>query len=338
MSAKLIQRAALTLTLLVASTGLAQAQYYNPCACLQPVAQTCYQTVPVTEMRPTVRKVMKPVTEVKYVEQPVTEYHPVTEQRTAEIPTVSYQNVTECQTVQRTIPNWQTAYHPVPKMSPCQYDPSPTFAGWMNRNMYGLRAAVTPDYYVSRQYAPQTVAQTIPVTRQVAIRGTRQVTYNVTRMETKQTTRRVAVNTTRYVEAEETVMTPVTVYRTVPTGTSVVYAPWGTTQTVLAPSADPISRSATNSDKFERTTDKSKDATNLKNLDEGPVKRSSFEADGLKNSDPFPPDAKVKSSSDVHVGSNDRAASDAVRVSRWRPTGAAELNGPQLIAPSIASR
>jgi len=50
------------------------AQYYDPCnVCqpVQPVAQTCYQTVPVTQYVPEKRTVMKPVTEYKNVEQKV---------------------------------------------------------------------------------------------------------------------------------------------------------------------------------------------------------------------------------------------------------------------------
>ena len=89
----------------------------------------------------------------------------------------------------------------------------------MNRTAYSVRSAFTPNYYVSRQYVPRIVSQTVPVTRQVAVRGTQQVTYNVTRYEAHKTTRRVAVNTVKYVESEETVSQPVTVYRTVPTGT-----------------------------------------------------------------------------------------------------------------------
>ena len=147
MFVKLIRRASLCAAVaLTASASVAEAQFWNNCGCAQPVAQTCYQTVPVTQYQQVKRKVMKPVTEVKYVEQPVTEYVPVTEQKTAEIPTVRYQNVTEYKQVQRQTGYWSTNYQCINKMSPCEYDPSPTFGGWINRNMLSFRNAVTPNY------------------------------------------------------------------------------------------------------------------------------------------------------------------------------------------------
>lgn len=343
MSAKLIHRAIVSSAVMIASaTSVAHAQFwYNPCACAQPVAQTCYQTVPVTEYRPTVRKVMKPVTETKYVEQPVTEYVPVTEQKTAEVPVVNYQNVTEYHTVQRNAGYWQTAYHPVAKMSPCQYDPTPTFGGWLNRNLYGLRAALTPNYIASRQFVPRTVTQTVPVTRQVAVRSTRQVTYNVTKYEPRQTTRRVAVNTTKFVEAEETVMSPVTVYRTVPTGTSIAYgfAPFGAaTQTVLAPTPAAAPRSAANPDAFKRSSEPTRDAKNLKELDNNPVKRSSYDSTNDSNDPFFKNNSGAKLNTPAPEPPAAKAAPSIARVSRWRPTRTARSSGPNLIAPTVASR
>jgi hypothetical protein len=190
---------------------------------LVPVAQTCYQTVPVTEYQEIKRTVERPVVETRYVDQEVTAYRPITEARVQEVPIVNYQSVTEYQTVTRDMGQWVTQRECISRPAPCQYDPRPGILGGMNRFGYSLRSAFTPSFRTRRDYVPNYVAQTIPITRQVAIPGTRQVTYNVTRMEPYQTTRKVAVNSVRMVAEEFTQMQPVTVMRTVPTGTRVAY-------------------------------------------------------------------------------------------------------------------
>ena len=341
---RLKQSIALTVALSAVAGSLASAQYYDPCnVCAQPVAQTCYQTVPVTEYRPEVRKVMKAVPETKYVDQTFTEYVPVTEQKTANVQTVNYQNVTECRQVSRDMGGWQTQYQPVPKMSACDYDKRPTFMGWLNRNAYSVRSAFTPNYRVTRSYQPNIVTQNIPVTRQVAVPSTRQVTYNVTRYEARQTTRKVAVQTTKYVEAEETVMTPRTVYRTVPTGTAITYGavPYGvpTSRTALAPVPDPVS--ASGSDSYKRS-DATREADSTdKNT---PIKRSSYETAPTNTTDPFfSEDSRVAPVADpiATTASSSRPVPSAVRVSRgWRPTGSTNVaqSGPKLVAPKVASR
>lgn len=188
-----------------------------------PVAQTCYQTVPVTEYQEVKRKVERPVVETRYVDQEVTAYRPVTETRVQEVPTVDYQNVTEYQTVTRDMGRWVAQREYFNRPTPCQYDGRPGLAGALNRFGYSVRSTFTPNYRTRRQYIPNYVAQTVPVTRQVAVRGTRKVTYNVTRMEPYKTTRKVAVNSVRMVADEVTEMRPVTVMKTVPTGTRVSY-------------------------------------------------------------------------------------------------------------------
>lgn len=222
----------------------------------QPIMQTCYQTVPVTEFQQVKQTVRRPIVETRYVEQPVTEYVPVTEQKTCEVPTVSYQNVTEMRTQTKNMGYWVTRYQPNCRPSPCEVDSRPGMAGWWNRTTHQIGSAFTPRYTAQREYVARTCVQTVPVTRQVAIQGTRQVAYNVTTMVAKQSTRKVAVNEVRYVDEEVTAMRPVTVMRTVPIGSQMAFAPMGGTatawgpvwgsQTVLAPTADPnFSRSAT---------------------------------------------------------------------------------------------
>jgi hypothetical protein len=230
---------------LVCLQGTATAQLYpgyNPCQqCLQPVAQTCYRTVPVTEYRAFKQIVQRPVAETKYVDQTVTAYRPVTETKTASIPTVSYHNVTECQTVQRNVGHWQATSYVNPKISPCQYDPRPNIFGWLNRTGYSIRQTFTPRVVTRRQYIQQLVTQNVPVTRRVATHGTRQVTYQVTRMVPYTTTRKVAVNTVRYVSTEVTSMRPVTVMRSVPIGTATAFLPLGIgTATALQPVPEPV--------------------------------------------------------------------------------------------------
>lgn len=326
----------------------ASAQFYDPCnVCqpVQPVAQTCYQTVPVTEYRQEQRTVMKPITEMKTVEQKFTEVVPITEQRTADVPYVTYQNVTECQQVTRDLGGWQTAYQPVAKMAPCQYDPNPTFGGWLNRTAYSIRSSFTPNYRTVRSYQPNVVTQAVPVTRQVAVRQTRKVTYNVTRYETRESSRMVQVPTTRYEKVVENVNVPVTVYRTVPTGTAITYgvSPYGytTSRTVLGPTPDPISgtRSAdSTNDKYNRSNG-SRAADKPDNTGTNPVKKISDEAD--KGFDPFPEGVHVDHNSDTQVTATTRKLPSAVRVSGWRPTGSVTSEqpelGPKLLAPIVAS-
>jgi hypothetical protein len=203
--------------------------------CMQPVMQTVYRQVPVVEYQPTRQTVKKPVIETKYVDQAVTEYKPVTETKYVEVPTVSYQDVQECQTVYRNMGYWQTRNEPICKTSPCQYDNRPGFIGWMNRTSLELTNALTPNYRTSREYVPQTIAQTVPVTRRVAIQGSRQVSYNVTNMVAYQTTRKVAVNETKWIDEEVTVMKPTTVVKTMAVGTQITYQPLGGTATALRP-------------------------------------------------------------------------------------------------------
>jgi len=229
----------------------------NPCACATPVAQPCYQTVPVTEYRQVRQVVRKPVYETKYVNQKVTMYKPVTETRTVDVPTLRYENVTECRTVYRNCGYWQTRYQHVNLPSPCEYDPRPDVFGWLNRTAYSIRATFTPRVIARRQYVPRTVAQQIPVTRTIAHRGTRKVTYNVTRMVPYTTTRKVAVNTVRYVTQEVVRNQPVTVWRRVPIGSTIAYsAPTTVSQTVLAPTPDPVSSAkAPNKDRTANSED-----------------------------------------------------------------------------------
>ena len=352
-----------SIVVLIASAGTASAQYYDPCCppnpcvqCVQPVVQNCYQTVPVTEYQEVKQTVQRPIVETEYVEQPVTEYVPITEQRTAMVPQTEYDTITECQTVCRDMGQWVTRREAIHRPSPCEYDPRPSLAGWWNRTAYGMRSAFSPRQTVRREYVPNMVAQTIPVQRRVARQSMRQVTYNVTRMEARQTTRKVAVNKVRYVAEEVTAMRPVTVMRTIPTGTSVAYAvspfgatsvayaPFGVTTTALAPTADPVSarRSPTpvtaEGDQYKREAKKDepfkKDdesgasldhRTNKPVLPEGftPIKKRAAASEIAQAKPKFSP--RVPS---------------AVRVTQWndrsRAIAAAEQSGPQLIAPQVA--
>ena len=227
---------------------------------LQPVMQTVYQQVPVTEYQAVKQTVQRQVMETKYVDQAITAYRPVTETRMAEVPTVSYQDVTEYQTVMKNAGFWRTRYEPVAKLTPCQYDSRPGMIGWMNRTNAEVRNAFTPNQVARREYCPQCVAQQVATTRRVAINGTRQVAYNVTRMEAYQTTQKVAVAVPRTEAVEVTVMKPVTIVKTMAVGTQVTYQPMGAagTATALQPQPDAIgrgtipSRTATNKDELDK--------------------------------------------------------------------------------------
>ncbi len=209
---------------------------------VQPVMQTVYRQVPVTEYQPVKEIARRQVFETKYVDQAVTAYRPITETKVADVPTVSYQNVTECQTQYRNAGYWRTRCEPNCKMSPCQYDQRPGLVGWFSRTSYEMTSAFQPNYRTSREYVPQTIAQAVPVTRQVAIQGSRQVSYNVTRMEPYQTTQKVAYSVPRWEDTEVTVMKPITVVKTMAVGTQVTYVPIGSgaAATAFGPVPDSI--------------------------------------------------------------------------------------------------
>ena len=233
---------------LVALASSASAQYlYDPCnicapaVVMQPVTETVYREVPVTKYRAEARVVQKPVVRTAYEERKVTAYRPVTIQQTAEVPAMTYQQVTECRPVTANNSYWRTAWQPVPKMHPLQYDPSPTLLGEMNRWSYATRMAFTPNYVPRREFVPNVVAYNVPVTRTVAVPTTRQVSYNVTRMEPYETTQRVAVQKIEYVDQTVTAMVPYTEMTTMAVGTTTRYAfvdPSGTTATARGPVPD----------------------------------------------------------------------------------------------------
>ncbi len=276
-------RAAITAAV-VLSMSAANAQFYGngcsscgpvaapaaACTPIQPVQTTCYQTVPVTTYRQEKQTVREPYYRTVYEDRQVTVMKPVTTQREVEIPTVNYQTVTEHRTVHRDMGRWITRYTPVQKCSPCQVDPRPGFIGWLNRTGYAFRTAFRPNYYRSRQYVPNMMACTVPITRQVAVRGTRRVTVNETRMVAEKKTERVAVQKLDYRERVVTVTRPQVAYRTVPIGSQLAYgygsygygattafAPIIESRTALTPEPDPISgtRSARADDEKEPFSD-----------------------------------------------------------------------------------
>ncbi len=209
---------------------------------MQPVSVPCYQTVPVTTYEPHHCTVMKPVVHTEIIEQPVTECRPICEQRTAQIPTCTYQPVTEFVQQTRDAGCWHTYAQCTPRCSPCQYDPNPGLIGWMNRTGYEMRMAFTPPVQYHRQWVPNYITTSVPVTRMVAQHSVRTVTYNVTRMEQFHTVQKVPISRVVMVPEEITVQRPVTVYRTIPIGTSVAWVPSGSliggTATALGPTPD----------------------------------------------------------------------------------------------------
>ncbi|HCS54123.1 hypothetical protein [Rubinisphaera sp.] len=219
---------------------------YDPCnVCSQ--QQVVYRQVPVTEYRQVTQTVRKPVVETAYEDRQFTEYKTVYETKTATIPTVSYQNVTECQTVQRDMGRWVSYQQQNQKISPCAYDGSPGLFGMFNRTRQSIKNVFTPSVTTHRQYQPNIVAQQVPVTRQVAIRGEQTVSYQVARVVPETTTRQVAVRKIRWEDEQVVASLPVTSYRTVPIGTQTAYGfvPFqeggNSSVTAQAPVPDPIS-------------------------------------------------------------------------------------------------
>jgi hypothetical protein len=205
------------------SCGPVTTSMASSCVPIQPVQTTCYQQVPVTTYRQEEQKVREPFYKTSYVDREVTVMKPMTTQRTVEVPTVSYRTVTESRTVNRDMGRWVTRYTPAKKSSPCQVDARPGVIGWLNRTGYSFRSAFKPNYYTARQYVPKMMACTVPVSRQVAVRGTKRMTYNETKMVAHKETERVAVQKLQYRERVVKVMRPQTAYRTVPIGSQLAY-------------------------------------------------------------------------------------------------------------------
>ena len=267
---------------IVLSMSAADAQFYGDgcpacgpvstpvasCVPIQPVQTTCYQTVPVTTYKQERQTVKVPYYETEYQEREVTVMRPVTSSREVEVPTVSHHNVTEYHAVNRDMGRWVTRYQPIKKCTACQVDPRLGLIGWLNRTGYSFRTAFMPNYTTSRHYVPNMMACTVPVTRQVAVRGTRRVTVNETRMVAERKTERIPVQRLAWRKETRTVMRPQTAYRTVPIGTQLAYG-YGShryggyglgsvttfvpailedSRTVLAPTPDPISENPRTAD------------------------------------------------------------------------------------------
>jgi hypothetical protein len=212
-----------------------------PCqTVMQPVAQACYQAVPVTEYHPVKQTVRRPKVEARIVNQDVVEYIPQTEIRTVDVPVTTYQNVTEHQCVTRNAGYFQTHVQANYRPSPCEYDNRRTALGWMNRTAYEFRSMFVPTHTVHRQFVPQQITEMVPVTRRVAVQCNKQVSYQVTKMVAQRTTRQVAVNHHTYEDVETTVHVPRTVMRHVPIGTQTSFAPLGpgSSQIGLQPTPD----------------------------------------------------------------------------------------------------
>lgn len=237
-----------------------------------PVTQQCYRTVPVTEYQQVRERVRRPVTEVEYVEQPCTTYRPVTETRTVDVPVTTYQDVVEYKQVATNGGHWQTRYQSTQKMSACQYDPRNDIFGFFNRTGYSIRSAFTPNMVATREFVPQNCVAQVPVTRRVPQTCVQQQSYQVTKYVPETTTRKVAVNKVRWVEDEVVALKPVTVMKTIASGTQTAwtYAPAGATvissapisnnsAISLAPSPDPISAKPSNSTNRTATRPRNED-------------------------------------------------------------------------------
>lgn len=224
---------------------------------MQPVAQTCYQSVPVTEYHPVTQTVRRPKIEARIVNQDVVEYIPQTEVHTVDVPTVTYQNVTEQQQVCRNVAHVQTHIQQNYRPSPCEYDNRRNLMGWMNRSAYEFRSMFVPTHTVHRQMIPQTIVENVPVTRRVAVHGSKQVSYNVTKMVAQRSTRQVAMNHVSYEDVQTTTHVPRVVMKSVPIGTQMSFTP-------LGPSSSSLSLQPTPDSAMSRSPAPNRSANSLK--------------------------------------------------------------------------
>ena len=304
---------------------------FNPCCqntCCQNLQQVSYQSaavpvyksVPVTEMRSVKQVVRKPVEEVKYVDQQITEYKQVMEQKTAQIPSVSYQNVTQYKTQTRDYGKWVSYKESIPKVSPCQYDSSPGLLGWWNRTGYRVRSTFTPNSITRRYYQPNVVAQQIPITTQVPVRTMKTMTYNVAKVVPVTRTEKVAVKTIRYEDQVITAQVPVTVMKNVPIGTQTAFGfiPYdgNGTQTATGPTPDPISTKKTaKGDKDDKTSMNTTPRKKPVTYDTELTDATAWKSQSVVQNKPLPqPKSSAKS-----FPLSPSSPPSIVQVSGWRP-------------------
>ncbi|QDT17778.1 hypothetical protein [Alienimonas californiensis] len=234
--------------------------------------------VPVTKYVSVQETVKRPRTVTRYEEREFTEMMPQTETRTAMAQQVNYRPVANTQTVVKDAGYWQTRRIANPKMSPCQYDPRPGFAGSLNRFGYNVRSAFTPKYTTQRQYVPQQMACNVTTHSQVAEVTNVPQTYQVTTMVPVIKKRQVAVQEVVWEDQQVTAMKPVTeyqersrtVYNYLPSTDPVAVAYLsgrGTTATALRPETDsgfdsvPTRSADASSEKYKRDEAKDFDDT-----------------------------------------------------------------------------
>jgi hypothetical protein len=234
-------------------------------------------------------------------------------------------------TVQRDCGHWVAQLHERPMISPCQYDSRPDIFGFMNRTGYSLRMAFTPRYWTERMYVPNVVAEQIPVTRQVAVRGTQTINYQVAKMVPITTTRKVAVNTVKMVAQEIVTQRPVTVFKTVPLGSSLAFgvpaaAPTTTTALQPTPSSEATAILPRNSSKAASPVTKQPSSLNnsLNNEDDEDAFNRSSNSRGSKTSrktDPENGAIKVPASTDEDVAPASAADDEEIAAADSRPIG-----------------
>ncbi len=213
----------------------------SSCPCMKPVTSTVYKDVEVvqykTVQKPT--KVAKLITVME--EREVVTYQTVNEVKTVNVPSYTTQTINECRQVTRNNSYWRTAYQPVPKMSPCNYDGRPGLVGELNRLGYAFRNSITPNAIARREYVPNVVAYNVPVQRTVQIPTTRQVSYNVSRQVPVTTVQKFPVQKTVWEDSTVTAYEPYTVKKRVAIGTQtrMVYVGEGGTTTASAPEPTP---------------------------------------------------------------------------------------------------
>lgn len=219
----------------------------SDCPCMKPVTSTVYKNVEVVQYR----KVQKPTQVAKIItvmeKRDVVSYRTVNEVRTVNVPSFTTQTINECRQVSRNNSYWRTAYQPVPKMSPCNYDGRPGLVGELNRLGYAFRNSITPNVVARREYVPNVQVYNVPVQRTVRIPTTRQVSYNVSRQVAYTETQEFPVQRTVMVDSTVTVFEPYTVTKRVAIGTQtrMVYdSNHSSSATALAPTPATVNGSS----------------------------------------------------------------------------------------------
>lgn len=293
------------------------------CPCMKPVTETVYQDVQQVDYRPVAKTVKQPKIVTVMEERDVVTYKQVTEARTVDVPSYTTQSYTQCVPTVQNNSYWRTAWQPVPKVSPCQYDNRPGLMGAFNRWGLAFRNTFSPSYVARREFVPNVQTAYQAVNRTVQIPTTRQVTYNVARTVPVTVKQQVAVQKTVWEDTQVTVMEPFTTTKRVAVGQRTRYV-YDDARGIQSAEASPTPATTAEGDKGS--------TRNLSSPNQVPVRTPTYPSH--QQPQPYQPQAQPEP---APIAAPPVAAQtpSVIKVAGWQPTRRAATDvaqeGPLLM-------